>query len=301
MNSTQCGEFVYLRDILIIDILRKSALTLNQLLNTNASSNEFQTSEPYLYIHIHGQAIQLTEPRLMRDYLRLKDRYLPDSDLIFPTAKGSRLRPAKFRKRFGKLLEEAGLHIQTPDPKDITDSQYNILLELRFPIQRHRYQIALFIALQAFLATRPGETANLRKSDLDFEALTLRLPDTKSGRTQWLPIPKQLVPFLKAYVSHLRSNNAPLFVNSKGKQWDRREAWRKIKAKAEELNIYGVTPQRLRPTAARGWKNNGASLTTVSKLLRHADPKTTRDHYLFYADEDMRSVIDDYHPGGLDE
>lgn len=53
--------------------------------------------------------------------------------------------------------------------------------------------------------------------------------------------------------------------------------------------------------AARGWRQDGASLMDISKLLRDADLSTTRKHYLYDEDDDIRKIVDNHKPGTHNE
>ena len=78
-----------------------------------------------------------------------------------------------------------------------------------------------FFAAAIWLALRKGEICGLLKTDIDWEAMTVRVArsyeynDTKGGHADVLPIPLPLAPFLKDAVA--KSPSKWVFPDSKGK------------------------------------------------------------------------------------
>ncbi|MBC8503276.1 MAG: site-specific integrase [Chloroflexi bacterium] len=297
MNWKPYGEFLYLRELMIIDLACHSDLSIQEIIQIRRS--EIDVDDDCMFVR--KIAVNSFEPLVMHDYWRIRDNMLPKSTYAFPTKNGNELLLSKFIKHLKVLLLQANVGAQFLLLNEISESTYDDLLTLRFAIQRQRYQRALAVALESHLGTRPGETSKLLKRDIDLDDFSIRFRETKSQKTQWLPIPSDLIPYFERFVRNLASNDAPLFIRANGSQWDRARVYEAVKDWGKVRGVFGATPQRLRPTVARGMKRNGASITDISKVLRHADISTTRLHYLYYDHDDIRSVVDTYKPGMPDD
>lgn len=296
MSWKPYGEYLYLREMLIIDLVRHHDIALQKTLQLLRSKILVNDDRMIIEDTVINPSVHL----VMLDYWRIRDNLFPRSIYAFPTKYGNQLLLAKFTKHLKSLQRQADVNIQPHHPREMSNSHYEALLNLRFSYQRQRYQRAIVVALESHLGTRPGETSKLRKQDIDLDDFSICFRDTKSQEIQWLPIPEVLVPYLERFVGNLTNNDDPLFIRPNGKQWDRKKVHEAVTDWGKERCVFGATPQRLRPTVARGMRRNGASITDISKVLRHADISTTRLHYLYYDHDDIRRVVNEYKPGMSD-
>lgn len=72
----------------------------------------------------------------------------------------SRSSPTSISKAWRTV--EAGVEAISPNPRRLTEKQYQALDRLRFNIQRQHYQIDLAVALCSYLGMRPSEVASWR-------------------------------------------------------------------------------------------------------------------------------------------
>lgn len=191
------------------------------------------------------------------------------------------------------LHEAGGEPINLSEP--VATEHLTKLLSRRFYYQRQRYQIALALGFLGHNALRPGEIASMRVRDVDLDLQTIRLVMPKAGRSQFIPIPPEMLEPLSRYVENLRWDDY-LFIHPNGTPWERRNVHHATRALAESLGLRNVYPRRMRPTVAQELKKGGASLDEVREFLRHRDERTTE---LYYAPDDVdsrRATYQRYHP-----
>jgi len=78
--------------------------------------------------------------------------------------------------------------------------------------------------LLGFQGLRPGEVANLKKEDIDFDQKILILRETKIQEVQNAPIHQDLISPLEKYVNYLKQGEY-LFVRSSKKPWTRKDVY----------------------------------------------------------------------------
>jgi integrase len=151
--------------------------------------------------------------------------------------------------------------------------------------------IRAYFVLALLLGTRKRELLRARWDDVDATRWTLRLPETKSGRTHELPLGRQareLVAALPRVAGnpHVFPGNvagAPLSVAAID------QAWRRIRIAA------GVPDARLhdlRRTLGSWVVQQTGSLALVGALLGHTDPRITAAHYARFADGSRRVALE---------
>lgn len=175
MDYSSSTNFMYARDISITFCARKSDLSVKAILEAMRDDLMFDRSSLLLYDTLISPV-----PEFVLHYLDMRDRLLPEADHLFPTVNGKMYYPDKYHRRMQKILAEAGAKTEPANPKKMTEGQYQALLNLRFIIQRQRYQVILAATLCSYLGMRPSEVAKLEKRDIDFSARLLHLRDTKS-------------------------------------------------------------------------------------------------------------------------
>ena len=139
-----------------------------------------------------------------------------------------------------------------------------------------------------FQALRPGEVANLRKEDVDFDQNILILRETKSQEIQQAPIHQDLVSPLEKYVKYLKQGEY-LFVRSSNKPWTRKDVYLSVQELGKAFGIPDVNPRKMRSSVAHYLVSIGVPMNVVSKLLRHKDEATVPRHYAhIYENEIVR-------------
>ncbi|MGH3624188.1 MAG: tyrosine-type recombinase/integrase [Sciscionella sp.] len=146
----------------------------------------------------------------------------------------------------------------------------------------------------AYTGLRWGEAASLRAHRLDLHQRRLRVATTfyevngvqeeglpKSGKRRTVPIPQSLVPDLETVLDG-RGKKDLLFTTAQGHSL-RSHNWRvrefNAAVKAAELDDEGLTPHKLRHTAASLAIAAGADVKVLQQMLGHADAAMTLNIY----------------------
>ena len=117
---------------------------------------------------------------------------------------------------------------------------------------------------------RPGEAAGLAFSSVDNDEKTIRLEDTKNGRTHFIPASKQVMAIIKrrrkatksGYVFPApRDNRQPLRPDALPKP---------VRDAISKLKVLPLTPHDLRRSFATGLARIGAPRLLISLALNHA-------------------------------
>ena len=139
-------------------------------------------------------------------------------------------------------------------------------------------------ALRLLLLTgaRKNEILALRKDEFDEDARRLRLRDSKTGAKS-IPLPATALAILKQVIDEAPSDSLWVFpsVRGDGPMSGLQKVWTTICSKA---GVTGVTIHSLRHTFASAAVNGGGSIYLASKVLGHADIKTTQGYS--HADDD---------------
>lgn len=129
---------------------------------------------------------------------------------------------------------------------------------------------------------RVSEAVNLRLSDVDLAACTVRCPG-RGGRARLIPMDARVCQSLAAYIEKGRPallrdpQDEALFLNHRGQKLTRQGLWLIIKAYADAAQIQGeVTPHTLRHSFAAHRLTRGADIQEVQQLLGHANLSTTQ-------------------------
>ena len=150
------------------------------------------------------------------------------------------------------------------------------------------------VLLLAYTGVRWGEAAALRVGRIDLERRRVRIACTfyeingvqheglpKSGKKRTVSIPASLVPVLREVVRD-RAENELVFTTKRG-QSIRANNWRvrefNAAVAAAELKVDGLTPHKLRHTAASLAIAAGADVKVIQQMLGHADAAMTLNIY----------------------
>jgi len=152
----------------------------------------------------------------------------------------------------------------------------------------------VFMRLLAYTGIRWGEAAALRIGRVDLAKRRIRIASTfyelngvqheglpKNGKPRTVPIPEFLCHDLAALIAG-RDENELLFLTRR-KQSLRANNWRTREFNAAvataELDIPGLTPHKLRHTAASLAIASGADVKVIQTMLGHKDASMTLDIY----------------------
>jgi integrase len=279
---------MYIRDFAIMSCVRQSDLPVKRVLETRREDVLWDDESVLLQ-----NTLIKPIPRVWGDYMSERDRLFPDSDLLFTTVDGNQYYPDKFGRRVRKLMDEAGVEATSPHPRRLTEKQYQALDKLRFNIQRQHYQIDLAVALCSYLGMRPSEVAKLEKRHIDFGAGLISLRETKSQEDQVLPLLSVFILPVRRFVRYLDRNTSPLFINTKGVKWERRDVTRTIANWGEERGIENLTPRKLRASLGLTLARLKVDPGLIAKVLRHKDPATALRHYDFEDVEEARQYLEE--------
>jgi integrase len=129
-----------------------------------------------------------------------------------------------------------------------------------------------FFPLSLLLGTRRGELLSARWEHVDFNARTLRLPETKAGRSHLIPLPAPALELLIALPSRAAGgfvfpgNGDTGHIVSPGK------AWARIR---QHANLADARIHDLRRTLGSWLAVAGHGLPLIGKALNHSQPSTT--------------------------
>ena len=133
---------------------------------------------------------------------------------------------------------------------------------------------------------RKSEVLRAKWEDIDLEQRIWRIPTTKAGKPQVMPLPPEAVAMLE-HLPHI----GPYIVPGKKPEMPRsdlKRPWQKIQ---KDANIAHVTIHDVRRTFGLHIARK-AGLHVASKLLRHSDIRVTEKHYAPLGLEELRSALE---------
>jgi integrase len=135
----------------------------------------------------------------------------------------------------------------------------------------HSQDTVAFIKFAMFTGLRRGELFKLTWDDVDFSRNMVTLRDPKNGKTQTIPVSSQALDVLRG----IEPSSTYVFPGKNGEQRTNFSGpWRRIR-EAAGLPA-GFRFHGLRHNFASTLVSNGVDLLSVSKLLTHADVRTTQ-------------------------
>jgi len=282
MSYEASTEFRFFRDMAIVCLARNSKLPIRQILQKKLSNfdelNKFFTND------------------LLANYKNLRDKLITDEAWLFCTSEGKLYMAGKFTQNIKHMLQKAGLPTKPAHPNKLSQAQVESLLGQRFTHQRPGFQVILASALLGLQAMRPEEVAGLVKRDIDLDSRIITLEKTKSQEPQPVPIHRDLIRPLKAYIAYLKPDE-PLFIRTTGTRWNRKDVHYAVLKIAKRCGLAKINPRRLRTTVAHEMASAGVAYNVISRVLRHSDEATAPRHYLVLrGTEEARTALDHFHP-----
>ena len=129
-----------------------------------------------------------------------------------------------------------------------------------------------------FTACRYGELAAARVGDLNLDAGTLFIAQSKSGKARHVVLTDEGARFFAALVAG-RSSDALLLAKADGSPWAASHQLRPMSIALKAARIKGGSFHILRHTAASHYVMAGVPLAVVAQNLGHADTRMTEKHY----------------------
>jgi integrase/recombinase XerD len=220
----------------------------------------------------------------------------------------------RFLIREEVIQEDPTLFIETPAkrqrlPKAL--SEKSLVALLRAADQGLPYQGVTAEALRArdrcmvytLYATgvRISELLGIVSARVDTEAGILRVMGKRS-KERIIPFPPIVSGLLNEYRTLERPKLTPvcdiLFIGHTGRPLTRQAFWKTLKQLARLAGIdSSLHPHMLRHTFATDLLKSGMNLRVLQSLLGHADLQTT-EVYTHVVPDQLRGVIDRYHPRG---
>ncbi|MEW6238075.1 MAG: tyrosine-type recombinase/integrase [Candidatus Omnitrophota bacterium] len=128
------------------------------------------------------------------------------------------------------------------------------------------------ILLLILTGMRKTETLTLKWENIDLQRGEIRLPETKSGETQYIHLNEPAIELMKG-IPRIQGNPYVFASSIEGKRlWELNRRWLRIR---HEAGMDGITIHDLRRSVGSWLAMDGNSLYLVSKILRHNDVKTT--------------------------
>jgi integrase len=132
-----------------------------------------------------------------------------------------------------------------------------------------------FFLMCLLTGARKGNVEAMRWDQINFDSMTWRIPKTKTGDAQVIPLPTQAIELL----SNSDQRDSPWVFPSSGKTGhlvSPRKAWLRILARAEITDSRGTTIHDLRRSLGSWQAATGANLSIISKTLNHKNISTTQ-------------------------
>lgn len=172
-----------------------------------------------------------------------------------------------------------------PRDRVLSDDELTRLIEAVDALEDPHVCAAFTMLIET--GARLSEVLRTRWEDLDLDAATWRIPTTKSGRPQLLPLAPSTAAMLRT-IPRLGPWLVPGRDPDKAPRSDLKKPWDALKEAAE---LDGVHIHDLRRTFGLHVARR-AGLHIASKLLRHSDIRVTERHYAPLGLDDLRKGLE---------
>lgn len=131
-----------------------------------------------------------------------------------------------------------------------------------------------YIWMALFTGARRDNALSMKWSDINFTEDIWRIPMTKNGTPQNIPLPEPAIKLLKARRKIIDKTEVFVFpgIGATGHLVEPKKAWAKI---LERANITDLRIHDLRRTMGSWQANTGASLSIIGKSLNHKSVQST--------------------------
>jgi len=190
--------------------------------------------------------------------------------------------------RKGKIVHNPAMRVK-PFPENpakrrtLSDKEFKKLYEAIMEIKDPYVKTAFIMLVET--GARLSEVLHARWEDFDFAEPYWRIPTTKSGTAQMMPISSVVVDALTSI-----EKVSEYIIRGRYPETQRRDLKRPWKNLQEATKLKDVTIHDLRRTFGLHVTKT-AGLHMASKLLRHSDIRVTEKHYAPLSMDDMRVAL----------
>lgn len=172
----------------------------------------------------------------------------------------------------------------TPRARVLSDDEMARVIDSINALDDLFTKTAIFMLIET--GARKSEVLTAQWTDIQFEDGLWRMPDTKAGRPQIIPLSETTLGRLRT----LPRLNQWLFPSPKGDghREDIKRSWKKVR---QDAGIHDVRMHDLRRTFGL-YIARKAGLHVASKLLRHSSIKVTEQHYAPLGLEELRTALE---------
>ncbi|MEN6535761.1 MAG: tyrosine-type recombinase/integrase [Bryobacteraceae bacterium] len=242
-------------------------------------------------LHLQGVPCQ---PQAMRQALKTAVMALAASELQacsindYLRAINAFLRWCKDEEHLPELLKLDYLKEEQKVIQTFNPQQIQTLLGWK-PKTFSEHRLAALIALLLDTGLRISEALNLRRTDVDFENLLLRVKG-KGERQRLIPMSLELRKVLFKFLS--RHDYCLAFPTMQGGRCDARNILRDFHWLAKVTGINGVrfSPHSFRHTFAVAYLRNGGNAFYLQKILGHSTLEMTNRYVRSLGIEDLQAV-----------
>ncbi|MGD0635506.1 MAG: site-specific integrase [Beijerinckiaceae bacterium] len=143
---------------------------------------------------------------------------------------------------------------------------------------------------------RYGSLCSLKVYDVDLQARSANVRKTKNGKPHTIRLTKEGCVFMESTIKG-KARHDFVFVKTSGDPWKPSDQQRRMQAGCKAAGIDpAIGFHGLRDTFASHLVMAGVPLLTVSKLLGHADIRTTEKYYAHLAPDYLHQAVDDHLP-----
>jgi len=206
----------------------------------------------------------MTKEELIRQVIRLGQRegwtYDDTADFIRQVRKGLRLKPPKRSRRLPDIMTES------------EEKKFFSTLE-----KYYSWEKVLFFTLLRYTGLRVAEACRLRKRDIDFERLIIRVEKGKGDKDRYVPFPERMSKDLR-HIFELYPKHDYVFVNRNTGQPYTPRRFQQIAAdvcKKAKIRDIRITPHTFRHALATELLNRGLDIRIVQEILGHESIMTT--------------------------
>ncbi|MCF8054693.1 MAG: tyrosine recombinase XerC [Deltaproteobacteria bacterium] len=218
----------------------------------------------------------------------------------------------RFLVRRGKIIINPAIAIQPPKvekqlPRHLTvDEVFSLVESHDGATDEKSLRESAALELLYSSGIRAGELVGLNIADLDAKQAMLKVRG-KGKKERMVPVGSYAIRALEAYLAKredICEGGAPLFVDKKGKRFERHSLKSLVKKQAQKSGINrSVSPHVLRHSFATHLLDSGANLRSIQELLGHESLATTQK-YTSVSVAKLLEVYDKAHPrarGGRDD
>ncbi len=202
--------------------------------------------------------------------------------IIYNLARKRKLTGAEFNPAAEvKLFEPNNIRERYLSKEEIQRLR-GVLLESENP------QLKFIVPLLILLSCRKRELLDSKWSDFDLERRNWRIPMSKNGKPRNVPLSSAVLEILNGLP---RFENCPYVVPNPSTKKPFVSFYASWDAARKKAGLADVTVHMLRHTGASQLLKAGASIYTVSRVLGHANLRTTQ-RYAHIADDALLAAVD---------